>query len=264
MTGRQAGAPAGKPGGPALCALGRTRPYLAASSRSWCDPEPRRPIPVKAGMTKRRWWVAPGAVLVLVAGVIFTDQARLWWGSSSPEDEAERVAALAGVTVGQTVAEIGAGSGVMARVMAPKVLPGGRLIVTELNDARLVDLRSMAAAGNWQHVEVQRGESAGTALPPSCCSLIYLRHVFHHFGDPPAMARALHEAVAPGGRLVVIDFPPHWILGLMAPVTSGAGHAGAHGVTAEDVISHLRAAGFVLELQDAAWTAGSFMVMMRK
>jgi ubiquinone/menaquinone biosynthesis C-methylase UbiE len=215
-------------------------------------------------MRKRRWWLGFGAVFALAATVALADQARLWWGSAAPNDEAERVAVIAGVSPGQSVAEIGAGRGEMARVMAPKVLPAGRLIVTELSDARLADLRAMVSAGGWQHVDVQRGQSGGTALPSSCCSLIYMRHVFHHFEDPSGMARGLYEAVAPGGRLIVIDFPPHWILGLMAPVTSGAGPAGAHGLTAEDVVSHLRAAGFTLEHQDTAWTAGSFLVMMRK
>lgn len=84
-------------------------------------------------MTRHRWLLGLVAVLV-VATVVLADQAALWWGSGSPGDEAERVAALAGVSPGQTVAELGAGRGEMARVMAPKVLPGGRLFVTELND----------------------------------------------------------------------------------------------------------------------------------
>jgi ubiquinone/menaquinone biosynthesis C-methylase UbiE len=111
---------------------------------------------------------------------------------------------------------------------------------------------------------VRRGDPAGTSLAASCCDLVYMRHVFHHFADPPAMARALHEAVLAGGRVVVIDFAPHWILGLIAPVTSDGGRLRGHGTTAEDVVAHLAAAGFTLERQDPDWTSGTFMVMMRK
>lgn len=200
----------------------------------------------------------------LLAVVVVADQAVLWWSHASPEDEAERVAVLAGVAPGQTVAELGAGRGEMARVIAGKVLPGGRLFVTELDEARLADLRAMVSAEGWRHVEVQRGDPAGTALPAGCCSLVYLRHVFHHFDDPAAMARALYESVAPGGRVVVIDFGPQWFLGLIAPVSRESGESRGHGVTADDVIAHLRAAGFALEHQDPEWTRGSFMVMMRR
>jgi ubiquinone/menaquinone biosynthesis C-methylase UbiE len=215
-------------------------------------------------MTKRRW-LGIGAILALLAAVVvLADQFSLWWGSRSPDQEAERVVAMAKVSAGQTVAEIGAGRGEMARVIAPRLLPGGRLILTELNDARLGDLRSMASAGGWSHVDVRRGDPAGTSLAASCCDLIYMRHVFHHFGDPPAMARALYEALVPGGRVVVIDFAPHWILGLIAPVTAEEGHSRAHGATAGDVVSQLAAVGFIPEHQDPDWTPGGFMVMMRK
>jgi ubiquinone/menaquinone biosynthesis C-methylase UbiE len=152
-------------------------------------------------MTKRGW-LGISAVLLLLAAGVLADQAALWWGSGSPGDEAERVAALAGVAPGQTVAELGAGRGEMARVLAPKLLPGGRLIVTELSDERLGDLRAMVSANGWQHVDVQRGEAAGTAFPSSCCRLVYMRHVFHHFRDPAAMARALYDSVSSGGRIV--------------------------------------------------------------
>jgi SAM-dependent methyltransferase len=152
----------------------------------------------------------------------------------------------------------------MARVIAGKVLPGGRLFVTELDEARLADLRAMVSAEGWSHVEVQRGDAAGTALPPACCRVVYLRHVFHHFSHPAAMARALYESVVPGGRLVVIDFAPQWFLGWIAPLQSASGRSSGHGVTADDVIAHLRAAGFTLERQDEEWTRGSFMVMMRR
>ena len=215
-------------------------------------------------MTKRRWLLGIGAVLVLAAVIVIAEQAALWRGSGSLEDEAQRVATLAGVSPGQTIAELGAGRGEMVRVMARKVLPDGRLFVTELDDARLAELRALVSTEGWQHVDVRSGDPAGTALPAACCSLIYLRHVFHHFNDPPAMARALYDSAARGGRVVVIDFPPHWFLGLIAPVASPGSGARAHGVTAEDVAAHLQSAGFTLERQDLSWTPGSFMVMMRK
>jgi ubiquinone/menaquinone biosynthesis C-methylase UbiE len=203
-------------------------------------------------------------MLAILAALVLADQLALWWGSGSPDQEAERVAAMAKVSSGQTVAEIGAGRGEMARAIAPKLLPEGRLILTELNEARLDDLRAMASAGGWQHVDVRRGDPAGTSLAASCCDLVYMRHVFHHFEDPSAMARALHEALMSGGRVVVIDFAPHWMLGLIAPLTSNGGHARAHGSTAEDVVSHLTAAGFTVEQQALDWTPGTFMVMGRK
>jgi SAM-dependent methyltransferase len=214
-------------------------------------------------MTKRRWLMASG-VVVLVALAVLARPLAMWWGGRSPADEANRVAALAGVGPGQVVAEIGAGAGEMARVLAQRVLPGGRLIATELSEDRLAGLRAMVSDERWPHVEVRTGEAAGTALPAECCALIYMRHVFHHFDNPAVMSRALYDAAANGGRLVVIDFPPQWLLGLIAPVTREGAGGGGHGITADQLMNHLTNARFIIERHDAGWTTGSFMVMARK
>lgn len=205
-----------------------------------------------------RRWLGLGVGLVLaVVLALAVEQAVLWWGTRSPAEEAERLTVLAGIRPGLTVAEIGAGSGEMAGVIGAKVLPGGRFFVTELSDDALTDLRALVAEQRWTHAEVRQGEPNGTALPDACCDLIYMRHVYHHFEDRLAMAKALGRAVAPGGQVGVIDFAPQWSLNLIAPL------AGGHGVTAEKVIGELSAAGFRLQHHEPRWTSSSFLVLFR-
>lgn len=208
-------------------------------------------------MTRRRWILLAGAAVLAAGLAVGADQARLWWGSRAPADEAERLAALARVGPGRTVAEIGAGGGEMARVLGATVLPGGRMFITEIDESSLQGLRALVAGEGWTHAEVRAGEATGTALPDRCCDLVYLRHVYHHFEDRPAMARALARAVAPGGRLAVIDFAPQWSLALIAPLSGG------HGVTADEVIAQLTAVGLILEHHEPRWTSSSFLVVMR-
>lgn len=197
---------------------------------------------------------------MLVAAVALSaDVLALWWGSRSPEAEAERVAELAGVAADDTIAEIGAGRGEMLRVLAPKTLPGGRVFVTELSDTRLTDLRALVDAERWRHVSVLQGEPNGTALPDACCNVIYMRHVYHHFADRRQMAAALRRALAPAGRLVVIDFEPIWLLSIVEPVEGTSTRA--HGVTADEVITDLTAVGLTLIRHESRWTTGSFMTM---
>jgi ubiquinone/menaquinone biosynthesis C-methylase UbiE len=198
------------------------------------------------------------AVILAVGLVLSADMLILGWGTRSPEAEAERMAALAGVAAGHTIAEIGAGGGEMLRVLAPKTLPNGRVFVTELDEENLSKLRALVDAQRWTHVSVLSGVTDGTALPDACCSLIYMRHVYHHFGDRRVMGAALRRALAPGGKLVVIDFEPVWLLSLIAPVP---GNTDGHGITAEHVIADLTAAGLTLIDHDTQWTAGSFMTM---
>jgi len=83
-----------------------------------------------------------------------------------------------------------------------------------------------------------------TNFPEGCCDAIFMRNVYHHFGDPPAMNGSLLKSLKPGGRLAVIDFTP-------PPQPNGGenppGHRAEdnhHGVTAATVERELKAAGF--------------------
>lgn len=213
-------------------------------------------------MKKRRWAIVAVAVLSLVVvGLAASQEAALWWGSRDPAGEARALASVLQITPGDVVAEIGAGRGEVARVMAGQVIPGGRLIVTELNDSRLTDLRSLVTTEKLAQVEVRKGETHGTALPDACCRAIYMRHVYHHFEDPAAMNAALRRALRPGGRLAIIDFAPGIVLGWIAPTNTGARHG--HGVRLEEVSRELTASGLVVEHQDGRWRPGMFLIVVR-
>lgn len=214
-------------------------------------------------LTKRRWLIVV-SILVLLGLAALARPAAMWWGSRAPEDEAARLVPLVNVESGQVVAEIGAGAGEMARVIAPRLLPGGRLMVTELSEAALEDLRSVVSEEKWSHVEVHRGEVDGTALAPGCCAVIYMRHVFHHFRDPAGMTRALRDSLAVGGRLAVIDFPPQWLLGVIAPLVQHEGEQSGHGISADALMDYLTDAGLAIERHEPRWTAGSYLVIARK
>lgn len=61
---------------------------------------------------------------------------------------------------------------------------------------------------------LEAGERA-THLPPECCDAIFMRRVYHHLTAPSAILTSIHEALRPGGRLVIIDFRPDGLLGMV-------------------------------------------------
>ncbi|MGH9174425.1 MAG: class I SAM-dependent methyltransferase [Vicinamibacterales bacterium] len=208
--------------------------------------------------TRRRWLIVSVALLALVVlGLAATQEAALWWGARDPAAEARELASLLQIKPGDVVAEIGAGGGEIARVIAGRVTPGGRLIVTEVSDSRLAGLHSMVSSEHLAHVEVRQGETHATALPDACCGVIYMRHVYHHFEDTAAMNASLRRTLAPGGRLAIIDFEPGMILGWIAPNNARQGH----GVTIEEVGRELASAGLVVEHEDAEWRPGMFLIV---
>ena len=68
---------------------------------------------------------------------------------------------------GMTAADVGAGSGFIARLMAPQVAPGGKVIATELDPALVSYINDRAHADNLQNLSARLGQPAAAALDPS-------------------------------------------------------------------------------------------------
>ena len=151
------------------------------------------------------------------------------------------------IRAGSVVGEIGAGGGELTFLLAAEVGEGGRVFSNELNKDRVQALRREAGARALAHVTVVDGKELETNFPDQCCDAIFMRNVYHHFGDPPAMNASLLKSLKPGGRLAVIDFTPP------PGGEQGPGHRGEdnhHGITAATLERELKAAGFEILSSD--------------
>lgn len=175
--------------------------------------------------------------------------------------DARRLIEVLGLEAGSVVADVGAGSGVLTVPIARHVGPQGRVYSTDINPDRLADIRGAVRAASLENVVVVEGAAAGTMLPAECCDAIFMRAVYHHFGDPQAMNASLLGSLKPGGRLAVVDFPPDQ--GHSAAPGSRAEGEG-HGVTSATVIEELAAAGFT-RVRQVEWTSGrGFLVVAER
>ena len=180
-------------------------------------------------------------------------------GQETKDDAVDtaRLVEVLSIHPGSAVADIGAGSGGLVKRMAQAVGRDGRIYATEVNPQRLEELRTVAREQPPTIVAVE-GAAARTNLPEGCCDAIYMRHVYHHFSDPPAMNASLYRALKPGGKLAIIDFTPKTGKSAAAPQRASGD---AHGVMQQTVIDELRAAGFT-NPHVAEWPAsGSFLVV---
>jgi predicted methyltransferase len=167
----------------------------------------------------------------------------LWAAPAAAGEEADRLAALLGAAPGAVVAEIGAGDGEMTVAIAERVGPTGRVYATELEAEKQDAIRTAAREAGLANVEVRQAELAATGLPAACCDAVFMRHVYHHLTEPAALDADLLRALRPGGVLVVVDFPPNWLLRLFTPEGVGPERS-RHGIEPADALRELRAAGF--------------------
>ena len=74
-----------------------------------------------------------------------------------------------------------------------------------LNIAR--ERRDRGRAG--RRCELRHGDIFATGLPTRCADLVVIHQVLHYLSDPAAAVAEAARLVAPGGRLLIVDFAPH-------------------------------------------------------
>ena len=175
---------------------------------------------------------------VLAIGVVVAATAA---AQDNASDTAKLIEVLQ-LKPGSVVAEIGAGRGDLTVAIAKHVGPSGRVYTSELGEERLRALRDVVTKSGLTNVEVIEGKVAEANLPDGCCDAIFMRNVYHHFGDPTPMNASFLRALKSGGRMAVIDFAPP---SETAPAGKRA-EGSSHGVSADATARELKVVGFDL------------------
>ncbi|HET9553804.1 MAG TPA: methyltransferase domain-containing protein [Anaeromyxobacteraceae bacterium] len=117
----------------------------------------------------------------------------------------DEVVAALGLAEGSVAADVGAGPGYFTLRLARAVGPAGKVygVDVEPRMTQLLEERARAA-GLANVVPVLAPE--GDGLPPERCDLILLVNAFHHFHDGAGYLRRLGGALAPGGRVALVEF----------------------------------------------------------
>lgn len=158
----------------------------------------------------------------------FDDPARDEW--QRPE---EVVLALE-LTPTMTVADVGAGTGYFA-VRLARAVPRGQVIATDVEPGMIRYLEERALREGLPNVRVVHATHVSSGLSAKSVDAILVVHVWHHLADRKNYARDLAEALRPGGKVVIVDFP----------LDARRGPPMDHRVAAEDIVADLAAAGLV-------------------
>ena len=113
--------------------------------------------------------------------------------------------AAAVIQVGDTVLDIGSGSGTDALIAAGLVGPEGRVICLDLTEAMRDKLRANAAAVGAVNLEVLAGNAEAIPLPDGSVDVVTSNGVLNLVPDKPRAVRELTRVLRPGGRLQLAD-----------------------------------------------------------
>ena len=106
----------------------------------------------------------------------------------------------------RTLVDLGTGTGRMLGLLAPRA---ERATGLDSSHAMLSVARANLERAGLSRVELRQGDIHAPPFGRESFDLVVVHQVLHYLDDP---ARALREAtrlVAPGGRLLVVDFAPH-------------------------------------------------------
>ena len=106
---------------------------------------------------------------------------------------------------GDTVADLGAGTGYFTFRLAPLV-PEGRVLAVDIQPEMLELLEAEEARLGLDNVDPILAEEDDPKLPPGEVDLVLLVDAYHEFAFPFEVMTAVAESLAPGGRVALVEY----------------------------------------------------------
>jgi len=119
--------------------------------------------------------------------------------------EAEFVMDWAGIQLGTTVADIGAGEGYYTIRLAERVGPKGRVLAQDINRGALDRLGERVTREQLDNVAIKEGAADDPRLPENSFDRIFMVHMYHEIQEPYAFLWRMRPALAKGGQVIVVD-----------------------------------------------------------
>lgn len=140
---------------------------------------------------------------------------------------------------GQSVADIGAGTGFFSLLMAEEVGASGQVYAVDIAENFVNATLQRAKEQGLDNVVGVVNDQYGIKLAPASIDLAFISDTYHHFEYPNSMLKSIHSALKPEGELVIIDFK-------RIPESSSSWVLGHVRLGEQQVIAEVEASGFQL------------------
>ena len=142
-----------------------------------------------------------------------------------------------GPAAGETIVDLGCGSGYFTLKLSAAVGNRGRVIAEDVRWLPLAFLRARTILKGRHNVSVVHGRPDSARLPVNGVNAVLILNTYHEVSDPHAILAQVRQALVSGGRLVVVDRQPN-------PANVGVTQNGEHEVAVSSVEGDVRQMGF--------------------
>ncbi len=154
----------------------------------------------------------------------------------------EEIVAAAALEAGDTVADLGSGTGYLLGALRDAVGEDGRVFAIDVEPAMVEYLRGEIEAKAWGNVMAHQSAHDDPKLERVSVDAIVTLNTWHHIEGREPYTKLLASALKPDGRLVIVDF--------IAEPTEGNGPPLEMRLKANDVVDELERSGMEARIVD--------------
>lgn len=153
------------------------------------------------------------------------------------EERTDKLMKNLDLRLGESIADIGAGSGYHSLLMAPLV-GAGNIYAVDIQPEMLEMIKQRANESAISNIKPVLGTEQSANLESDAIDKVLLVDVYHEFAFPKEMMESIFAALKPGGKVFLIEFRQEdsWVP--IKPI---------HKMTSDQAIKELTASGFVFE-----------------
>ncbi len=144
------------------------------------------------------------------AAAYFAERASDWDRIRALHASEDRVEAALIAMIGdkpfRNLLDLGTGTGRMLELLAPRA---ARAVGVDQSAAMLALARSRIDEAGLRNVQLRQGDIYAPPVERDSYDLIVIHQVLHFLDDPARALKEAARALAPSGRLVVVDFDAH-------------------------------------------------------
>lgn len=156
---------------------------------------------------------------------------------------------LAGIQPGETVLDLGSGSGTDSLLAAVSAGPTGRVVGVDMTAAQLAKATRLAAEAGLSNVDFREGHIEHPAVADASVDCVISNGVINLSPNKPTVFANAAKALRPGGRLAIADIVTavHLPAGVTCDASLWAACIGG-AAQRDDYLEAIRAAGFQVDV----------------
>ena len=118
----------------------------------------------------------------------------------------ERILVACEVEEGDSVADVGAGTGLFSRMFSTVVGDQGWVYAVDISPRFLEHINKESAKNKIDNITGVLCAENSVSLPPNSVDVVFICDTYHHFEYPKSTLASIKRALKPDGHMIVIDF----------------------------------------------------------